>query len=123
MKKGLLTPLPSSNFDSFNKGEQECLSEEIAKAYRYGSSSAIRKVLAEVEDQAEKRIRAGFDETNFTLGVLNAILIAYLFGAFPQHFWILYLQQLITCVSAGLVSITIMGPFLTTLVLHFFIHQ
>lgn len=100
MKKGLLTPLPSSNFDSFNKGEQECLSEEIAKAYRYGSSSAIRKVLAEVEDQAEKRIRAGFDETNFTLGVLNAILIAYLFGAFPQHFWILYLLEAIFLTTA-----------------------
>jgi len=73
--------------------EPDGLKDKLAEAYRLGSEGAIQKVLAEVEHQADKRIRAGFGETNFTLGVLNTILIVYIFSAFPQHFWILYLVE------------------------------
>ena len=74
---------------------QEKLKDEMAVAYREGSEEAVRNVLAEVEKQAERRIKSGFGEVNFTLGVINAIAIVYMFAAYPQHFWILYIIEAI----------------------------
>lgn len=77
------------------KSEQRPLSSKRTPsvAYRVGETDAINRVLAEVEYQGEKRVRAGFNEITFTGGVLNCFLMVYVFGAFPQHFWILYLIE------------------------------
>lgn len=83
----------TSNSTAEVEGEQDNLQDEVAAAYREGSDTAVRKVLAEVEKQAERRIKSGFGEVNFTLGVLNCIAIVYVFAAFPQHFWILYIVE------------------------------
>jgi len=58
-------------------------------------AETIRKVLKEVQKYEAKRIREGFNETNFTLGVLNCILLAFVFGDYPEHFWWLYLAEAI----------------------------
>ncbi len=63
------------------------------EAFNLGSSVAVKKVLAEVENESKNRTEKGFNETNFTIGVLNSFLIVYVFGAFPQHFWLLYLIE------------------------------
>ena len=62
-------------------------------AFRDGSSAAVNKILAEVEREGRRRVENGLNETNFTLGVLNSVLIVYIFGAFPQHFWLLYIIE------------------------------
>lgn len=61
--------------------------------FRRGSSHGIQEVLTEVENQAEKRIIDGFSEINFTLGVTNCFVITYMFAAFPQHLWIIYIFE------------------------------
>lgn len=77
------------------KSEQRPLSPKRtpSQAYRSGESDAVNRVLAEVEYQGQKRVRSGYNEVNFTGGVLNCFLMIFIFGAFPQHFWILYLAE------------------------------
>ena len=62
-------------------------------AYREGTTEAIERVLEEVERQGEKRIRDGFSEFNFTVGILNCFFCLFVFNVFPQHFWLLYVIE------------------------------
>ncbi len=62
-------------------------------AFREGNSDAIKRVLREVEVQAEKRVKDGFSQLNFTLGVLNCFLVTYVFARFPEHFWLLFVAE------------------------------
>ena len=64
-----------------------------SQAFRQGSRNAIQQVLEEVEKQGKQRVEAGFSQINFTLGVLNCFLITYVFAAFPQHLWLVYLVE------------------------------
>lgn len=59
----------------------------------------LNMTLEEVDRIAMKRIHGGFNQVNFTCGVLNSILVVYTFGVYPQHFWILYLVEGILLVS------------------------
>lgn len=62
-------------------------------AYREGTKEAIERVLETIEEQAEKRIKDGFSELNFTLGVLNCFFIEFVFTVYPQHLWVVYLIE------------------------------
>lgn len=62
-------------------------------AYREGKKEAIERVLEQIEEQAEKRVRDGFSEFNFTSGVLNCFFVTFVFFRFPQHFWLLYILE------------------------------
>jgi hypothetical protein len=53
----------------------------------------MNEVLATIDATANKRLKEGFSQFNFTAGVLNCMLVAYVFGAFPQHFWLLYIVE------------------------------
>lgn len=64
-----------------------------SQAFRHGSSDAVRKVLEEVESAAKKRVKDGFSEINFTLGVFNCFVVTYTFAAFPQHLWVIYVFE------------------------------
>lgn len=57
------------------------------------SSEAIQAVLAQVETMAQKHVRDGFSEFNFFLGMMNCFLVIFVFCAYPEHFWILFLVQ------------------------------
>lgn len=57
------------------------------------TSAYYEKVLQEIDEIQEKRRNAGLSEINFTSGVLNVLVITYVFGAYPQHFWILYIVE------------------------------
>lgn len=61
--------------------------------FKRGETETIKKVLKEIEMIALKRTSEGFSEFNFACGVLNCFLISYMFGAYPQHLWILYLVE------------------------------
>lgn len=58
-----------------------------------GEAETVRQVLATIQQQERKRIKEGFNEINFSVGVLNCMLVAYVFGNYPEHFWILYLVE------------------------------
>ncbi len=62
-------------------------------AYREGSRKAIERVLEKVRNQAEKRVRDGFNEFNFTIGVLNCFFLSFMFCEYPQNLWIVYIVQ------------------------------
>ena len=63
------------------------------KDYEKGEADMLRRVLIETEVIALKRTSEGFNEINFTIGVLNCFLISYVIGAYPQHLWLLYLLE------------------------------
>lgn len=72
--------------DSVATEQSELLEKEI-------ELKLLHRTLAEIDKIANKRVRDGFNETRFTCGVLNCICVAFVFGAYPQHFWIVYLVE------------------------------
>lgn len=50
----------------------------------------IRAALAEVEKQSDELKGEGLSQVSFSLGILNLILIVYVFANSPQHFFVLY---------------------------------
>lgn len=56
-------------------------------------AAAVRRVLDHIELIASKRVNEGFNEFNFSVGVLNCFFICYMFGAHPEHIWLVYLVQ------------------------------
>lgn len=67
--------------------------QSASQAFNLGSSIAISKVVEELDLQASKRIKDGFNEVTFTIGVLNCFVILFIFDNFPQHFWILFIVE------------------------------
>ena len=87
-------PPPFSLFQTIEM-ESRILEKMPSVAFRDGSSLAIQRALEELERQAAKRVNDGFSEMNFTIGVLNALLVTFVFAAFPEHLWLLYLFEAI----------------------------
>ena len=81
-------------------GQQEQLSFRQSDAYREAERDVMRRTLEEIDKVANKRIRDGFSEINFTIGVLNVILVAFTFALYPQNFWLLFLIEGILFVGA-----------------------
>lgn len=51
---------------------------------------AVELCLEAVRGQMKRREEEGLSATAFFVGVSNVIFITYVFGAFPEHFWLLY---------------------------------
>ncbi|KAL3907049.1 MAG: hypothetical protein SGILL_009030 [Bacillariaceae sp.] len=68
-------------------------------AYHEGVDETFVKVMQEVERIQQHEASKGMSNHNFTFGLLNCLLIAYVFGAHPEHFWILYIVETLTWVS------------------------
>lgn len=63
-------------------------------AYEKGYSDALNEILQEVEQKGKaQRFSKGFNELNFSFGVLNCFIVAVVFSAYPQHFWLLYVLE------------------------------
>jgi hypothetical protein len=71
-----------------------------SEAFRDGTSSTILKVLDEIDKHQLKQKESGFNEFNYTIGVLNCFLIFFVFGCYPQYFWILYMVQALYLIPA-----------------------
>ena len=82
-----------------NKPEEQPFFRQ-SDAYREAERDVMRRTLEEIEKVANKRIRDGFSELNFTLGVLNVILVSFTFGLWPQNFWLLFLVEGVLFVGA-----------------------
>lgn len=72
--------------------------------FRRGEAQLLHRILDEVDRTAAKRMREGFNELSFTLGVLNSFFIFFCFGHSPEHFWLLYLIETTTFVPAKFIS-------------------
>lgn len=57
----------------------------------YSHNNNMQIVLREIDMISLKRSREGFNDINFTLGVLDCFLISYVIGAYPQHLCKLYM--------------------------------
>jgi len=103
-------PNTEGHYNSFEDSSgstlpQQGISRTASQAFRAGSSEAVQAVLTRVEALAQKRVRDGFSEFNFSLGVLNCFLVTFIFCAYPQHFWILFLAE--SCVLFPLKIVTL----------------
>jgi hypothetical protein len=63
--------------------------------FRKTEVETIQKVLDRIDQVSAKRISEGFSKRNFMLGVLNYLFLAFILGAFPQHFWLCYIVEMI----------------------------
>jgi Protein of unknown function (DUF2838) len=52
-------------------------------------TNKIREALRIIQKTEREAIQRTFSPLNFTLGVFNTLLAAYMFGGYPQHFWLL----------------------------------
>jgi hypothetical protein len=71
----------------------------MSKKNKKGSNAptedeVIARVLNRIDDISERKVEEGFSQWNFALGVLNCFALVYVFGRFPQHFWLLCLVEL-----------------------------
>mmetsp|Transcript_12450 Transcript_12450/g.35644 ORF Transcript_12450/g.35644 Transcript_12450/m.35644 type:complete len:484 (+) Transcript_12450:111-1562(+) len=92
------SPSPSRYQIDREKNEEQSFRQ--SDAYREAERDVMRRTLEEINKVANKRIRDGFSEVNFTLGVLNVILVSFTFALWPQHFWLLFLVEGILFVGA-----------------------
>jgi hypothetical protein len=61
--------------------------------YEKGQKESFLRILDEIDKIQHAQHEKGLKKYNFTFGLMNCLLIAYIFGAHPQHFWILYLVE------------------------------
>jgi len=57
--------------------------------------TALTEVLQEIDKCQKEKRQTGLSELNFTTGVLNVLIVAYIFGSFPEHFWIVFVAECI----------------------------
>jgi hypothetical protein len=70
------------------------------KAYHDGQKESFLSVLDEIDKiQQSTKTEKGFQEWKFTFGLMNCLSIAFCFGKYPEHFWILYAIETIFWMS------------------------
>ena len=69
-------------------------------AYHDVQKESFLSVLDEIDRiQLSTRTEKGFQEWKFTFGLMNCLFIAFCFGKYPEHFWILYAIETIFWMS------------------------
>ena len=53
--------------------------------------ATLRDALKAVKGKVAHFENEGLRKTNFTIGVLNLCLSAFLIGKYPQHYWLFYM--------------------------------
>ena len=89
-----------SRYQTMQQHQGKKQSFRQSDVYREAERDVMRRTLEEIDKVANKRIRDGFSEINFTLGVLNLILVSFTFALYPQNFWLLFLVEGILFVGA-----------------------
>jgi hypothetical protein len=63
------------------------------RIFRTEELETVDRVLGEVDTIVTSLMGGFFKEFNFACGVLNSLLVTYVFAAYPQHFWLLYMIE------------------------------
>ena len=69
------------------------LKKTLIKTFSAKEEKTVIKVLNHINKVEERQAKRGFKEINFTAGVMNTLVVAYMFGAHPEHFWLIYLLE------------------------------
>lgn len=71
------------------------MNKATASSNAESEEEVIARVLNRIDGISQRRVEEGFSEKNFALGVLNCFALIYVFGRFPQHFWLLCMVELL----------------------------
>lgn len=92
-----LQPKHAESFTAFDEPSDERTSLLLRSRQQVSSRTAeirlLQSALEEVDRIAAKRAADGLNEINFTIGVVNTMLVVFVLGVYPQHFWLLYLIE------------------------------
>lgn len=66
---------------------------EIHSEFTNHERQLVNKCIDAIERKSQTLHNRGLTKENFVLGVSNTLLVAWSFGAIPQHFWIIYLLE------------------------------
>lgn len=69
------------------------LKKTLLKTFTNKEEKTVFKVLKQINEIESRQYKQGFKEVNFTFGVMNCFFVAYMFGAHPEHFWLVYLVE------------------------------
>ena len=73
------------------KGRHNYRRKSKLNAYHHGQKEVFLEVLDRIDEiQSTTRKDKGFKEWKFAFGLINCLLVSYMFGSHPEHFWILY---------------------------------
>lgn len=61
--------------------------------FKKGEEATLNRILDEIDKIALKRTSEGLNDRNFSIGVLNCFFIVYMFGAHPEHLWLIYVIE------------------------------
>jgi hypothetical protein len=61
--------------------------------FQKGELATLQRILEEIDKISLKRTSEGLNDINFSIGVLNCFFIIYMFGAHPEHFWLIYVVE------------------------------
>ena len=93
----LFQPKHTESFTAFDEPSDERTSLLLRNRQQVSSRTAeirlLQTALEEVDRIAAKRVADGLNEINFTIGVVNTMLVVFVLGVYPQHFWLLYLIE------------------------------
>ena len=94
----LLEPKNNESFTAFDEPSDErtsllLRSQKQQVSSRTAEMRLLQSALEEVDRIAAKRAADGLNEINFTIGAINTMLVVWVFGLYPQHFWLLYLIE------------------------------
>lgn len=90
-KEGLVALYTSTNTkEKFQSLVRSAVKHE---SFKKGEAETVRRVLEQIELVSLKRSSEGFNNRNFSIGVLNCFLICWMLGAYPENIWLLYLFQ------------------------------
>lgn len=93
-----LQPKHTESFTAFDEPSDERTSLLLRNRQQQVSSRTaeirlLQSALEEVDRIAAKRMADGLNEINFTIGVVNTMLVVFVLGVYPEHFWLLYLIE------------------------------
>lgn len=88
--------LQASVFNFDDNGQDDITSFKSANdlmQFKNGEEATLKRILDEIDKIALKRTSEGLNDRNFSIGVLNCFFIVYMFGAHPEHLWLIYVVQ------------------------------
>lgn len=102
------------SFTAFDEPSDERTSLLLRNRQQVSSRTAeirlLQSALEEVDRIAAKRVADGLNEINFTIGVINTMLVVFVLGVYPHHFWLLYLMEGVYLLPSRFISNTRTKP-------------
>ena len=76
-----------------SKETKDAIRAKTLLEYQKGQQEALQVIVNRITEIEKHTRLKGMKEWRFTIGLVNCLLIAYVFGAYPGYFWILYLVE------------------------------